>query len=188
MSRARRPCAAYCDGGLILANPSPWGGAWAYRQVDQFGLLYAQESGLVVMEDYPELHGRLTNNQIEYRALVACLVALPAGWNGPVYSDSRNALRAVFRPDDPSWVPRPWMGMARRAKARLGQLTPLHVGGHPTRNDLRRGYSMKGHLVSEHQHWCDRECVRIIHLYRAAHHLSSRTPRPAPATSSMVAR
>lgn len=174
----RRPVRVYADGGLVFANPSPWGGAWAYRHVDVFDLPVAYGSGLVLVGVPGGVLGRISNNQVEYLALLEGIAALPDRWSGEICSDSEVALAAILQDTARTWLPAAWQDRAKRTRARLGFLEAVHMAGHPTQQDLRRG-RRHGHLCSVHQQWCDLECRRVVQEYRTTHRLSSRVARAA---------
>lgn len=168
-----RPVRAYCDGGLIRSNPSPVGGAWAFRLVNCFDLPVLQKSGLIILDgsdraNQETIPGKgLSNNQVEYIAMVQALDALPDGWSGEVCTDSLITIRALFQRDDwPAFVAPLWGQRAQDAKRRLGHIVPVHMGGHPTKIEVRNGVTRKGYPCSTHQVWCDYECTRIMDAYQ----------------------
>src|SRR5438105_1254682 len=85
--------ALYCDGGLAgPRNPAPEGGTWAWCATGPDGARIAQASGVL---DAPP-GGAISNNVAEFVAAVLALEAVPAGWHGTLYSDSRVTLRRLF--------------------------------------------------------------------------------------------
>jgi ribonuclease HI len=173
------PTAAYSDGGLIHHNPSPFGGAWAYCLVDRQGNRIQEQSGLVLVCERqcgrpPHWErARVTNNETECLALILALEALPRGWSGPVYSDSRNALRAVVYGQGGHYLPASWYQRAENARHYLGRLEAINLSGHPSRDDLARGTTAGGRPVSRHNVWCDVACQRAMMNWEAVLRQSS---------------
>jgi ribonuclease HI len=168
MARGEPPLvrAVFADGGVVGRNPSPLGGVYAWRHVDADNLPLAQESGVV-----PAGATRVTNNQAEFYALLRALEALPAGWSGLVGSDSRVTLGRFFESWKLDGIPVAWARRLGLALARIDaeRCQVVLLDGHPTREQLRRGRGRRGHPVSVHQDWCDRECRRqASHLLAAA--------------------
>jgi ribonuclease HI len=147
--------AVYADGGVLGGNPSPDGGTWAYCHVDERGFQVYQSSGFVPAVDYA-----ITNNQMEFLAVLSALESLPEGWSGKVCSDSRVTLMRFFQSASMRGIPRDWYQRGSRALQRLGRLQAVHLAGHPTRAQLRVGSGKHGLPVSVHQVWCDAECGR----------------------------
>lgn len=150
----------YADGGCILGNPSKHGGTWAfcYTTGPYPGIRLFGSSG-VVRPGELELDAA-TNNVTELLAIVIALEQLPIGWNGPVHTDSQNAMNRVRCPDDSKFknVPGFLVDRAKAATKRLGKLRFVLVGGHPTKSELRTGRNEAGLPVSVHNCWCDGQC------------------------------
>lgn len=150
--------ALYADGGVMKVNPSPYGGMCAWCGVDKDGVRII-ERGCVV----PALSGKtISNNVTEQMAIVLALEAMPDGWSGTIYSDSRIALgRVAGTFKGTKGLPPNLIERTRRAHKRMGALTFVLLQGHPTKADLARGTGKKRGLpVSLHNCWCDEECTR----------------------------
>lgn len=181
LDRVRPGSAVWVDGGLVGKNPAP-AGTWAWclavpggvrggRHVQRSGVLTAEDVGLPAV----------TNNLTELLAVLAAAEALPAGWAGDLFTDSRitaGRWNRGLHPADPT-VPE-WLA-ARLALARSRvRLTARLVRGHPTAEDLARGHDGHGVPVSEHNVWCDRSCSAAARAWRASRspatsHLRSET-------------
>jgi ribonuclease HI len=146
--------AVYTDGGCIGANPSHAGGTWAWCAVDENGAHVCEQAGSVL----PIGKAGITNNQMEFLAVVRALQALPAGWCGTVYSDSAvtiGRMRDGWRLGNlPQWL----ISEGGKALKRMGQLTWVQLDGHPTKAQLAEGRGKRGNLVSAHNVWCDKAC------------------------------
>jgi ribonuclease HI len=174
--------AIFCDGGVILRNPSEIGGTWAWCAVTQRGDHILEASGYLIPSTAPEglAHFRMsdafiTNNQTEFYAAMRGLETMSAGWSGILASDSQITLKRVERIMDGWTVPLPanWELRMSNAIGRLGKIRLRHVPGHPTASDLARGYTIKqfrgagGKMeprqvrVSRHQVWCDEQCRQL---------------------------
>jgi ribonuclease HI len=169
----------FADGGVSYVNPSPYGGAWTFCHVDQHDHRVLQGAGVFApweeaTPDMPALGamGRdkrskrqlcITNNQMEYYALLMAMEALPNGWSGYAYTDSQITIGRFFW----GWhvdhnIPAAWSARVGRAITRLGKVTPVLLSGHPTLNDLRARVKVKtGRMVSLHNVWCDAQCSRL---------------------------
>lgn len=123
----------YTDGGVCGINPSPLGGAWAWRLVVD-GVVRVSTSALV--RPGREVPGPVTNNQTEYLAVLDALESMPDGWSGRVCSDSRVTLGRVFQRWTTKGLPEAWIARMAVARARLGPLTFRRLDGHPTRAQL----------------------------------------------------
>lgn len=147
----------YADGGVILKNPSAYGGTWAWTAVDEHDERFHRASGVV-----PATSSRLiTNNHMEQIAIVLALEAMAEGWSGTVFSDSRIALGRVFEGWSGRNLPNNLAKRSALALARLGRVEFVNLQGHPTKLDLIRGIGAKRGLpVSKHNVWCDKECTR----------------------------
>lgn len=149
--------ALYADGGCVHSNPSPWGGTWAFRLVAEDGTANHAVSGAYVAcgmaycthrQDDPFPHWPLptvTNNAMEFVAVVLGLEALPDGWGGEVCSDSAITLHRLF--PGPSGarfngIPEGWIQRLNTARHRLHWrgCTPVLCKGHPTRQMMAVGH------------------------------------------------
>lgn len=152
----------YADGGVLLRNPSPDGGTFAAVWVNKIGGRVGFTTGSVTPADL----GRpwVSNNLTEVLALVAGLEPLPAGWAGEVFSDSLNAIRAVrdceTRPN-PDWLPAGIWDRVRGVRRRLGALSFVLLGGHPSKEELAAGKRKDGKPVSVHNVHCDKLCGEV---------------------------
>src|SRR5689334_20831913 len=125
----------YADGGCILANPSEYGGTWAYRHVNlAAGDRVDGRSGVVTNERFGAL---VTNNAMEFFAVLRALEALPDGWTGVVGSDSQCTIQR-WKGDRRSFKGIPWEWSQRMmvVLARLGQLDWDQLVGHPSAADI----------------------------------------------------
>jgi len=155
------PIALYTDGGVIGQNPSPIGGTWAWCMVGADGTRTRHAYGYVTPADLDT--PTVSNNHTELLALVLGLEALPAGWAGTVYSDSWVSLQRVFLAAKLANVP-PWLVdrlQTLQKSGALKQMTYTLLDGHPTRAELAAGIGKRGHMVSEHNVWCDQQCSAI---------------------------
>ena len=169
--------ALYVDGGVITHNPSEIGGTWAARLLLK-GYTTQDRSGFVT----PRHVGMpfVTNNLTEMLAMLNGLSMLGKGWHGTVYSDSQITIGRVSMGYRWKNIPK-WMhAKFQRVRADLvgGYSLFSDVGinfvlldGHPTKAQLAAGIGKRGHPVSEHNVWCDKECGRIsadyMRTYRA---------------------
>jgi hypothetical protein len=181
--------AVYADGGVIGRNPSKLGGTWCwcwslteklvvpsvvpflYREGMGLALAGATEKECQVtgfrVVAAPDLE--VTNNQTENLALARCLAPLPAGWEGPVYSDSQITLGRFFRGWETKGIPKLWVERVQDAiLPRLGKLKPLLLDGHPTRSQLQAGLGKRGNLVSSFNAFCDARCGQVAGTYTSA--------------------
>lgn len=160
----------YADGGVIRKNPSPIGGTWAWRQVNQQDtkkhIIGNQTSGLITVADSGM--NTVSNNLTEMLAIVHGLFSLPVMWSGVVLSDSELSLNRLFIEETP-WRNIPdWLRTkADLARARLDWIncTYILLSGHPTKADLARGYKLGKYPVSIHNVWCDEACGKQAVAY-----------------------
>ena len=145
----------YADGGVINSNPSGIGGTWAFCGVNSDGERIIEQSGVV-----PATATRaISNNHTEQIAITKALEAMPDGWSGVVYSDSKIALGRVFKNWSETNLPRNISERSKKAVARLGEIKTVLLQGHPTKADLEAGIGKKRGLpVSIHNVWCDKAC------------------------------
>lgn len=150
----------YCDGGLIGRNPSPHGGTWCWTLVNSRGKRVKYESGLILPREMGKK--QITNNESEMYAVIKGLESVTKDWDGRVYTDSRVTFhRLVNR----RGIPSDWM--KRLVKALNGrELKMRHIGGHPSRLALERGYDKRGLLVSAHNVFCDKMCQEEARKYK----------------------
>lgn len=152
--------AVFSDGGIIRINPSPDGGAWAWCHVSAADDLVAEAVGLVTPADVGL--PTVSNNLTELLGLLRGLEALPAGWEGPVYTDSHVTL-CRFRPGAKKFngIPAPLVERVRAAVARLGHLHLVLLAGHPSEKHLAAG-AKKGRPVSRWNRHCDELCTAAM--------------------------
>lgn len=172
----------FSDGGVVLKNPSPIAGTWAFCGVDDHGFRVLEDGGFVLVNENEAVESRvigrsgttITNNQMEWAAAMQAIECMEDGWTGTLHTDSiitiRNIQSVMERLNDPNalvptWMDWQWYRRVAMALRRLGKVELQHVKGHPTRVDLRRGYTVdengaRKYLVSPHQVWCDMECKR----------------------------
>jgi ribonuclease HI len=159
--------AIFADGGCVQANPSPFGGTWAWAHVDAAGRRVDADSGLYVAcgaagctlpRHWPE--PLVTNNQMELAALILGLEALPDGWSGTVYSDSQISLRLLFGGARLNELPASLIQRGSAVLQRLGRCEAIRLDGHPTRRQLATGVGKRGGPVSIQNVFCDAECTR----------------------------
>jgi ribonuclease HI len=172
---------AFCDGGVVKRNPSPVAGTWACCVVDRAGTHLVEHSGYIVPGNSPlEGHPRTTralvsNNDSEFYAALMALEAAPDNWAGRLCTDSQvtaNRIVRVRRGGGIDPIPYEWEQRAWRAMRRLGIFRIVQLGGHPTKEDLQRGYRIASDgrklQVSRHQVWADEECTRLARGVEAA--------------------
>lgn len=153
--------AVYADGGVIGINPSPVGGTWAWCHVNAAGERIQTASGIV--RPWGNMKA-ITNNLTEMIALVLALEALPAGWSGQIYSDSKITLGRVFLNWRCDGIPMALQARMHVATDRLGVYQWWLLDGHPTRAQLAAGIGKRGQPVSEHNVWCDHACCEQAKL------------------------
>ncbi|MGE4164220.1 MAG: hypothetical protein AB7G23_21060 [Vicinamibacterales bacterium] len=175
----------FADGGCILGNPSEYGGTYAWLHVDgPLNRKVEGRSGVVTNATFGAL---VTNNAMEFLAVLRALEALPDGWSGVVASDSQCTItRWTGAKRDFKGIPWEWSDRMVTVLARLGELTWRQLAGHPTKLDLERGHKIKlvdgavveGLPVSEWQAACDRQCTRLAQQYRDIHGIVREPPPP----------
>ena len=193
-----RPPAIYGDGGLIGRNPSRVGGTYAWCRVNGKGERVHGASGVILSTLEGErrllrpgdfvLDIPVTNNISEFLALLLALESLPDNWSGSVYSDSRVTLERLFKSASLANLPLEWIDRGATARRRLGTLVPVLLKGHPSQEDLARGYRVvqtdrgpERRRVSPHNHWCDERCSEQARDYlRRANELAMFRPAPHP--------
>jgi DNA modification methylase/ribonuclease HI len=147
----------FADGGVVLVNPSPHGGTWAWCHVS--GGERVREAGGTVTPAEIGM-GKVSNNQTEFLALLLCLEALPDGWSGKVFTDSGVTLQRFRDAAKTNGIPPVWVRRLAGVRHRLGELEYVLLGGHPSKADLARGSRSDGKPVSAFNKWCDEECGR----------------------------
>jgi ribonuclease HI len=153
--------AVYTDAGLANSNPSTQGGAYAWVQVGSEGEVLLTQSKFLKPADLGLTS--VSNNQLEFLAILNALKALPAGWRGHVYSDSDITLcrfeggSRSFRNILPAWLVE-----MRSEVSRLGAIKWTLVKGHPTKAELARGLGKGGSPVSVFNKLCDEMCRAAI--------------------------
>jgi ribonuclease HI len=164
--------AVYCDGGCIKKNPSTIGITWAFTAINAAQEQVIKRGGVVPYTNKP-----LTNNHAEQIAIVLALEAMPEGWSGHVYSDSRCALGRVFRAWSTHNLSQDIIDRSKAALPRLGRVGYTLLKGHPTPEWLERGYSdvlsdfntngngVEYLPVSQFNVWADKECGRQARTY-----------------------
>lgn len=165
-----RIVALYADGGVIDTNPSPIGGVYAFCGVDKNDERIFCGRGFV-----PSTPSKLiTNNHTEQIAICLALEAMPDGWSGDIYSDSTVALNRVFKIGKCTYknLPDNLIRRTETAFDRMGKLTKRHLKGHPTEEDLARGYAIskrsgKQYPVSKHNVWCDEMCGVVANIIKS---------------------
>lgn len=146
----------YSDGGTIGRNPSGTGGVWAWCHVDRNGERIQEKSGVLLPGDVKK--ATVSNNAAELYALLRGLRALPDGWKGTVYCDSKIALGWVFKGWKQDKIPAHWRPHVKRARMRLGEVKTVLLKGHPFPDELKAGKAKNGRPVSIHNVWCDEAC------------------------------
>ena len=105
----------------------------------------------------------VSNNHTELLALVRGLDYLPDDFTGTVYSDSAVSLQRVFEAarlhNVPAWLVADLQRIQK--SGRLARMRYALLDGHPTRAHLAAGIGKRGHVVSEHNVWCDAQCTAI---------------------------
>lgn len=111
-------------------------------------------------------------NTAEFYAFLLGLETLARtcpGWSGTVCTDSNVTLQRFFGGWKMGGIPAAWVWRGQQARQQLGELTPVLLGGHPTKSDLEAGvrWSKAPHLpVSRHQVWCDERCTELLLPWR----------------------
>lgn len=178
-------CSIYCDGGVVLKNPSVIGGSWAYVYTDDQGVL-TEQSGFVMPGVWPTAELEVvTNNFTEMLAACKALHFLPDGWNGTLYSDSKITLGRLFHSFKWHGIPDDLRLSARSELDRLGRITPVLLDGHPTKTQLLAGIGKRGQPVSAFNVRCDELC-RIRNAECLSLHRIDQEVRPATNLAGVV--
>lgn len=159
------PNQLFCDGGVVGKNQKgeAIAGTWSFIRIS-FGNNVSQSySGVLYPNQLPEGYF-VTNNVTEFTAIIQGLLFLPDWWVGTVWSDSKISLGRVFCgwhiENIPDWI----LDCYLEAKSHLkywDQITYGLLDGHPTKEQLESGRGKRGHPVSIHNVWCDKECQRL---------------------------
>lgn len=156
--------AVYTDGGLVLKNPSPVGGSWAYRLVDSTDRL-----GGNVVKEYSggRIQPEITNNTTEFIAAVLAFRQLPEGWSGLWLPDSEVTVTRLLYGGKGKGLSLEQIKWGRETMERMGNIQVQLLGGHPTKKALAAGQREDGKLVSIHNVWADKACGVInAHLLK----------------------
>lgn len=153
----------YCDGGVLGKNPSSHGGTFAWVLVLEDKIL-SHDYGLVTPADVGI--DKITNNLTELLAVLRGLEAMPPLWKGLLFTDSLVTLKRMTNGNKFTNVP---SFLAERAKkCREGRKWKgVLLKGHPSKQDLRKGYTARGRPVSPWNVWCDRKCQEIAQNFFA---------------------
>lgn len=145
----------YCDGGVIVSNPSPYGGTFAWCVVNKTGKRVQCDSGVIEPKDIGM--PKVTNNFSELYATIHALEAMPTGWAGILWTDSLITYRRLNHSPKFKNIP-DWL-RNKCLQLRHNKLwTVMHCGGHPTASDLEVGYDERGLPVNKFNVWCDARC------------------------------
>lgn len=177
----------YADGGCILRNPSEYGGTWAYVHVNAAeDRKVAALSGVYQSDRFG---GPVTNNAMEFYAVLKGLEALPDGWIGTVLTDSQVTIsRWTGEGGRFTGIPVGWIERMVAVRRRLGGTFWVQLAGHPTAEELRRGYRLKelpdgtiraAGATSKWQVACDERCAALSLRYQVEHGLRAMTPKAA---------
>jgi len=155
----------YTDGGVIQKNPSLYGGTWAYVLVkNDDETIVKMDSGVVTRA---EMGTPVTNNQMEYLAVIRGLLAVPTPqYLKEIRSDSNVTLGRFFKQWSVTNIPK-WMIEERKLalkyydkQAWSNSLTMKYtlLAGHPTEEQLRTGIGKNGNPVSKWNVLADKLC------------------------------
>lgn len=169
----------FADGGMVgPRNPSREGISFAWCHVVKPGVARASVgpehpaspglrsrtgSGVAAPADFGLQV--LSNNHAEFLAFGLALAGLPAGWSGPVHSDSKITLGRFFWGWETNGIPPGWLKGRDAILARLGDLEPILLDGHPTKAQLAAGRGKRGNPVSPHNVWADKECGAVAKAF-----------------------
>lgn len=167
----------FCDGGVLLKNPSPHGGTFAACLIKgddpESGVLCEEISGVV----YPTKENPLITNN--FTEMLALQMALEGFWsmvlkgeyqgdNPIIYSDSQITLERAFGNYPWAGIPDPMRQSVQAIVAAMrhsGEVKYVLVAGHPTRAQLAQGYKIKKngsrHPVSKWNKYCDEQCAAL---------------------------
>src|SRR4051794_9669611 len=120
----------YADGGCVLKNPSQHAGTWAFVHVN--GAADRKVAALSGIYPADSFGGPVTNNAMEFYAVLKSLEALPDGWIGTVLTDSQCTLtRWTGSGGRFTGLPVKWIERMVRVQRRLGGTSWVQLAGHP---------------------------------------------------------
>lgn len=151
----------FCDGGVILTNPSSYGGsyAWVLIENDQIikegnGIVLPTDVGLPV----------ITNNLMELQAALSGISQMEKGWEGTLWTDSQVTFFRLGSSESFGGIPAKMRAQCLELRrARRWQVKLLK--GHPTQVMLNKGY-VTNHLgkhipVNKWNVYCDEKCQQL---------------------------
>lgn len=154
----------WVDGGCVESNPSTIGGTWAFLCASSISSTDMPASRIIERSGYvsPVQIGLTTvsNNVTELLAITLALEALPDKWSGACHSDSLVSIRRARDPQTASMAGVPAWLQARLcdARVRLGEVSFVLYGGHPTKAELKEGKRKDGKPCHWHNVRCDNLC------------------------------
>lgn len=160
----------YTDGGVILKNPSPIGGTFAWVIVINDKVVDSEVGVITPIEMMTDL---VTNNQTELLAAIHGLHNI-AGMEKDVivHSDSSTTIGRVFKKFPFNNIP-DWMVMLlKREQKRLEHFRTfryVQLDGHPTKQQLAQGFGKRGNPVSKWNVLCDQMCNDAAQKYLDEH-------------------
>lgn len=153
----------FADGGVIGSNPSPVGGTWAYRLLQE-GQIRCEDCGFI-----PPKYGPVSNNLSEIVAVVRGLETARhyRASQVSIASDSLVTLRRLSYPRA-AWngVPTPVREWALAVLREVEVVEAVLLDGHPTRAQLEAGVGKSGRPVSVHNVECDRACNLVAAQFK----------------------
>lgn len=160
--------ALYVDGGVILKNPSPIAGTWAYVLVDiEDQRVLKKGSGVMIPAEWGL--DVITNNQSEMWAMLKGLAVLPDNVPSNVCPDSQTTLGRCFWGHRWTNVPPDMHTEFHTQRARLDEnwknIKGILHAGHPTIDQLAKGIGRNGLPVSKWNCLCDRMCTQAGEAY-----------------------
>lgn len=104
----------------------------------------------------------ITNNLTELLAALYALESVPDNWNGTIFTDSRITLFRVTNGVKFAGIPQGMIDRAMKLRRNRKYKCSL-VGGHPTREELKKGFKRKNGLpVSQFNVFVDGQCKKAI--------------------------
>ena len=165
----------FADGGVLVKNPSLYGGTWAWVLVEDKKIVRSG-SGLIYPQDY--VLKAISNNFTELLACVEGLEAMAKDWRGTLWTDSLVTVKRLRNGFSESHtVPQDLINRTRNALVRLKWsdiwMTPtkekkiriMHLMGHPTKVELKSGRSKGGLPVSKWNVLVDKTCGQLARVY-----------------------
>lgn len=147
----------YSDGGIIGRNPSTLGGTWAFCKI-QSGKMLDSKSGVVTpLENKVE---KITNNFTELFAATKALLTIDKEYPTTIFVDSAITLHRLTTSQRFAGIPN-WLRLLTLDLRRNRRWKVELVAGHPTREELKNGFTANGSPVSKWNQWCDLECKRL---------------------------